>query len=47
MTARQARYSLQLMAEERIGWLQRERALQRRAQEDAAWNAMTSAVGKP
>ncbi len=37
MTMAQARLSLQLLAEERVGQLQRERAYRARAAEDAAW----------
>ena len=36
--------SLQLMAEERVGYLSRERAYRARAEEDAAWAAATAAV---
>jgi hypothetical protein len=36
--------SLQLLSEERVGWLQRERAYQRRAQEDAAFDALAAGV---
>ncbi len=43
MTMAQARLSLQLLAEERVGQLQRERAYRARAQEDAAWAAAVQA----
>jgi hypothetical protein len=32
------------MAEERVGWLKRERAYQAKAQEDAAWAAAVGAA---
>ena len=41
MTWYEASLTLQLEAEERIGWLLRERARQVRAQEDAAFAAVT------
>lgn len=44
MPVARARLSLQLMAEERIGWLQRQRAYERRAQEDAAFGALVGVV---
>ncbi len=47
LTWHEAKLSLQLAAEERVGWLQRERAYQRRAQEDALWQAAVGAVDEP
>ena len=47
LTWHEAKLSLQLLAEERVGWLQRERAAAARAHEDAAWAAMAGAVDKP
>jgi hypothetical protein len=47
LTWHEAKLSLQLLAEERVGWLQRERAYAARAHEDAAWAQMAGAVPKP
>lgn len=40
----EARLTLQVMAEERTGWLVRERLYAARAQEDATWAAATAAA---
>ena len=44
MTWRQANLSLQLAAEERIGFIQRERARMAREREDAAYAALAAAL---
>lgn len=47
MTFVEASLSLQLAAEERVGWLMRETARRARADEDAAFAALASKVGAP
>ena len=47
MTWHEAKLSLQLAAEERVGWLQRERAYRAKAEEDRAWAAAVGAVDGP
>jgi hypothetical protein len=44
MTISEAQISLQLLAEERVGQLQRERAYRARAEEDAAFARAAAAV---
>jgi hypothetical protein len=47
LTWHEAKLSLQVLAEERVGWLQRQRAYEARAQEDAMWQAVVGGADVP